>query len=671
MKKALWHFANHRPSDVSRDPIAGEFFSQDAVDGPARALVREGIQNSLDAACKRPVRVRLALGELTAEQVAAAPWFDGLWEHLEANRSGLLHPPRRAGRCRFLVFEDFGTLGLDGDVREYRHRDTANPFYAFFRAEGESSKESEDSRGRWGVGKFVFPRASQGQTFFGLTVREVAGAGPERLMLGRTILKHHELPDGEAYRPDGFFGERNDAGEIVLPLSDPASLSDFSTLFGLAREPEDLGLSIVVCWCDERQPDSTELEFTGKRLALAVAQEYFDPILRGTLQVDVEAPDLGADPCRLDGESLPSQLDRPPLADECEELRALVALSREALACENLEGWFVAPPHPNNKPAWKDVEFPEDQLERWRTRFESGRPLCLRVPLTLRPKGKAERKTYFHVILQRCEDSTRPTYVRGDLVITEAHGTRTRRLRGARGLVLVREAALSEMLGDAENIAHTEWRRNSSNLKDKWAYAGDTIAYVQQSATRLLEAMKAAEEDEPDRNFLLDFFSVQRAPEPQYPVEQEAADRSLASQVSEDDAAHQATLEPADFPESPPPYQVNKLTGGFRVQGINPGTGRHRVAIRMAYAVRRGDPFKVYAIGEKAGTPDFDLADPASPLQVAKSESLGLEKLSGNSVVLTSEGEGKWSARVLGFDQNRDVVIDVSLTGGGGPDDGS
>ncbi len=59
-----WHFSSKRPSDKTRDPVVGEFFSSDAIKDAGEALVREAIQNSLDARIDRGagnVRIRIYL----------------------------------------------------------------------------------------------------------------------------------------------------------------------------------------------------------------------------------------------------------------------------------------------------------------------------------------------------------------------------------------------------------------------------------------------------------------------------------------------------------------------------------------------------------------------------------------------------------------------------------
>ena len=74
-----WQFYRQGPTDPVLNPIAGEFFSSEAVGDTAAALVRESIQNSLDAQCddgttsSAPVRVRIYLsGNMAAIPAAKA-----------------------------------------------------------------------------------------------------------------------------------------------------------------------------------------------------------------------------------------------------------------------------------------------------------------------------------------------------------------------------------------------------------------------------------------------------------------------------------------------------------------------------------------------------------------------------------------------------------------------
>src|SRR5690606_22971963 len=89
----------------------------EALEGLADPLVRESIQNSLDAAIDDVVHVRFAFG--TLESAAVAPYLDSLWPHLQAVAGDEIRPPRRDEPFTFLVIEDFGTRGLEGDPEQY------------------------------------------------------------------------------------------------------------------------------------------------------------------------------------------------------------------------------------------------------------------------------------------------------------------------------------------------------------------------------------------------------------------------------------------------------------------------------------------------------------------------------------------------------------------------
>lgn len=169
-----WHFNTMRPSDKAREPIQGEFFATNAIRNPGEALVREGIQNSLDAQQngeKVIVRIRVSGADTAVARDDVAPFLNGLDEHLRAPGNGLRQIPGDEDNCPVLVFEDFGTTGLTGDPAEWKPQSgSMNHFYHFFRAEGCSDKGEKDI-GRWGVGKQVFPRSSRVNTVFPRTVR--------------------------------------------------------------------------------------------------------------------------------------------------------------------------------------------------------------------------------------------------------------------------------------------------------------------------------------------------------------------------------------------------------------------------------------------------------------------------------------------------------------------
>jgi hypothetical protein len=234
-----WHFRPLQVGEKTREPIQGEFFATEAIRNPAEALVREGSQNTLDAAKEETVSIRLFLAS-GAHALAAnrsSKWMGGAWSHIQADGNGLREVPSQNDSCPFLVFEDFGTKGLQGDVNQaFDEPEVQNHFFYFFRAEGRTGKNDLD-RGRWGIGKHVFPRSSRASTFFGLTVRADDG---QRLLMGHTVLKSHRVGSTH-FSPDGYLGvQRQD--KLVLPVSDKATLDSFCADFRLARKNES-GLS--------------------------------------------------------------------------------------------------------------------------------------------------------------------------------------------------------------------------------------------------------------------------------------------------------------------------------------------------------------------------------------------------------------------------------------------
>src|SRR5437870_1019365 len=202
--KPQWHFNPRRPCDRMRDSANDAFFTAESLENLSEALVREGIQNSLDAALRdsdgvRQVRVRIRF--VSSASAREREYLAGLFGSAHKNfERGLARPQLDTlfkEDCGYLVFEDFGTKGLTGDVDEWRlERAEQNAFFSFFRAEGRSAKTGENL-GRWGIGKQVFPTASRLHAIFGLTVRQES---PIRVLMGSAVVRTHSIGDTD-YQP--------------------------------------------------------------------------------------------------------------------------------------------------------------------------------------------------------------------------------------------------------------------------------------------------------------------------------------------------------------------------------------------------------------------------------------------------------------------------------------
>ena len=345
-----WRFRRMHPGEMNVDPIEGEFFSTEALGSLADALVREAIQNSLDARRPNtPARVRVAFsgspGALASER--RERYLDGLMPHVAAGRND--SAPRPDERLDFLVIEDFGTRGLQGDPRQSEDDEIGasafrNDFYYFWRNVGRSRKSASDL-GRWGLGKTVFAAASRASAFFALTVR-ANDARP--LLMGQAVLRIHKLA-GARYYPYGYFGRFD--GDFALPVDDPELIGMFRRDFGLARSAEP-GLSVVIPFPDR--------DLTPQALLPSLAHHYFVPILAGDLAIDV---DHGGKRETLDRESFARVVERVGRS-EASSLPRLVDLARWGLALAPDAALRLPEATQSVAPRWSGDEAAEKALAR-------------------------------------------------------------------------------------------------------------------------------------------------------------------------------------------------------------------------------------------------------------------------------------------------------------------
>lgn len=410
--KPSWHFNERRRGDKNREPIVGEFFATDIMRNPAEALVRESIQNILDAGPDgQPVQARIYLSgqkeALPPDRVA--PYMREGWPHFLADHNGLKDQPGENDLCSFLVIEDFGTTGLTGDVEQWQDRPgVKNSFYYFFRAEGQSGKGELD-RGRWGVGKTVFPRSSRINSCFGLTVRKDDG---RQLLMGMAVLKSHHVGGGY-FSPDGYFG-KHDSGGFSLPIDDGSLLQQFRRDFRLQRADEP-GLSMIVPWCDE--------EITFERLVEAVTRQYYYPILSGNLSVTIATPEREI---ILDDKTLVAEL-RNLSGNLADELIPLIELAQWANRQSPESMLKLSPPPGQNAPKWSPEWFTEEQIGQMRATLEKGERVAVRVPVNVREKKKTAQPSFFDVFLVRdgSSDTGRPVFVREGIIISDVRAPRT------------------------------------------------------------------------------------------------------------------------------------------------------------------------------------------------------------------------------------------------------
>ena len=119
---AEWFFRKKSKVEVERDPGWDEYFTSNR--STVESLVRESIQNSLDATaqkCRRDpladkqsvVRIFYSGDKAALAPAAYAEYLDGAASHYAAEECGI---GAVQGKCPFFVIEDFNTDGLVGDI---------------------------------------------------------------------------------------------------------------------------------------------------------------------------------------------------------------------------------------------------------------------------------------------------------------------------------------------------------------------------------------------------------------------------------------------------------------------------------------------------------------------------------------------------------------------------
>jgi len=287
-----WKFKELVDSDTKVDPSHLQFFRSSALDDAVSALIREDIQNRLDAKSKQgeqssvKVCYNLSAKGESLDREQADKWLAELEPHLNAPKTleelGAQSPFRVDRKMPYLVIEGFNTTGLKGDSLETKdpvESSDRNDFYWFIRNVGRTRKKVGD-RGRWGLGKIVYPASSDVRSFFCYSVRE---GDCRPTLVGRSVLAIHAI-NGSEYVSEGYFAKfESENPEFAVPEESGQEIEQFVKDFNIQRSSSDPGVSLVVPFPEE--------SITHASLVQGVIKSYFWEILRGALEVEVSCGD--------------------------------------------------------------------------------------------------------------------------------------------------------------------------------------------------------------------------------------------------------------------------------------------------------------------------------------------------------------------------------------------
>lgn len=640
----LWSFEEHSKKAIKRDPFEAEFFTGEEEDeaafGRTDSLVRETIQNSLDAQNpehKGPIELRFAIrkGKHAIVASTAKQFLGDLAPHLNALNNDVISQTFGQSSIPYLVIEDFGTRGLRGDpnwdslelTKEGREQD----FFWFWRNVGRSGKGGTNL-GRWGLGKTVFQATSAINTIFGLTVRAFDG---RKLLMGQAITKIHAIGE-KNFVPEGFFCDPKKSGDLQMPFEGSDVLTDFEKSFDVQRGNKS-GLSIVIPFPSDR--------LKAKEIARSVIVHFFIPILKNRLVVRIS--ETGEPDVEISAESIRTEsakfqwkvkkLDRnrpqPPF-----ELAEWALKSQKDGSLTTIVGHTD-----KGMPQWAEKIFATGQLEALRNRFDSGERIAVRVPLSLERKDGNLENTFFDVFIERDADLPRSEdhFVRDGMTISDIS---TLSGPGIRGLLMVDDAKLSALLGDAEGPAHTKWEtgeaRPDLSYKVSWKRR---VTFVRNGIVKLLDLLAKPPEDLSE-DWLMDIFSLE---DPSKPGPKDK--KSLKRKKKQEDPPPVPDPKVESERKS---FSIIDLADGFRIKGSSEGKLPKAITVRVAYDIPSGNPFS-----ESHYSP-LDFRFDKQSTEGPKIAFNGLEiKTKGTNSLEIEPKVSDFELQVTGFDVNRDVVV--------------
>jgi hypothetical protein len=604
----MWRFKTLSVGDPERDPHEPEFFN---LTGISEVIVREFIQNTLDAKCEPCSIIRITFE--TTSKTKAKKYFDSIENHLTATK---FYPSElTTDVVPFITIEDFGTTGLDGKTGEDGDfPEGKNNFYNFWWCEGKSGKTGKD-RGRWGLGKTTFHVASKIRSFWGLTVRRNDN---RKLLMGKALLKTHKI-NSATYTSNGYF-----TAEGYKPISEESLLRQFSDTFALSRDDEP-GLSLVIPF-----PHS---EITPNEIFKSIMIHYFYPILNGTLEIMLRYDGKEEELNSKNFIELASQQDWEGTSWEnvrVKDLLDFVNSSREKSVLMELK--ISNPENPEIT-----TESFQNQLDSLREKFNCGEIISLRVPVQIKEVNEQIIDSYFEVFIQKKKDNNIPAdeyYVRSGITITDIKMISRFPVRS---LFIAEDEAIAKFLGDAETPAHTDWKERTEGFTEKYEHARRKLRFIKKGVSSIISYVYLPPK-ELKKDFLKDIFYVNVEPE----IENE----------DEEDTSGKVKK---DIPKPKPgKYHLTKIDGGFRlIKSKNEIEPPLKVRITCAYDTRKGNPFKNYELY------DFDLGNSEFNFS---SKGCTVAQRKDNKIELTIE-EKEFEFEVTGFDKLRDVVIDIKEKG--------
>ncbi|MEQ1854530.1 MAG: hypothetical protein ABMA01_23415, partial [Chthoniobacteraceae bacterium] len=314
------------------------------------------------------------------------------------------------------------------------------------------------------------------RSFFAYTIRRSDQA---RLLIGRSVLAVHNV-GARNHDSEGYFGRFDDRtyDYFATPETDSATLDRFASDFALTRQKDEPGLSLVIPW-----PDA---DITMDALIRSLVEHWFWVILEDRLVVRVALAVTGEE-IILSRDTVEDVI-RQRVGEttlEGQQLLRKLRFGREVQQFDPRATISLSSCPTGSAPKWDapEARFPTpESVTAARQSYQDGHLLSFDVPVRVRRNdGNGDDMASFEVFLQRTDSGTQAveTFLREGLTISGQHYLRE---PGVLAIIKAGDNALGNLLGDAENPAHTRWERGGKHFRGRYEFGPSVLIYVQRSA---------------------------------------------------------------------------------------------------------------------------------------------------------------------------------------------
>ncbi|MGS4991014.1 hypothetical protein ACVDG9_23820 [Roseibium sp. RP-7] len=649
----MWSFPKAGPEHSNSSSKLNEFFNDhDAATG----LVREAIQNSLDAALSpnEPVRVRFSLASISWSELK--PFLktghadETLDSHLNSEDLGKFAATFKGKDLRCLIIEDSGTKGLIGETDKNNARSGSN-FVGFWWNDGISGK-GKGASGSHGVGKTTLTRISSMSLFLAVTKRSDDN---RRFLLGFANLPYHRV-SGASYLGYGRFGKAipENGQETFMPIEDSGTIEDFLSAVSLQRD--ESGLSVFI----PGVPKTVD----SPALLLAVVRDYYWPILKGDLVVEV-VDRLNGQQVLIKKENIGEVITDIGAVGEkyrraVSDTASRVSVAREILGLRigGNPNWYPGNTPKLNQSSNGNVKgevtkecFSEENVQRILESYDDGKLVGFNFALDCKTADDKEQagivQVFFKKINHVTADNTQ--FIRNQIVISNQPSGFV--AKNVMCFLVAEDQTMSDYLKEAEEPAHTRWYLNRFN--DQRSYKSDwALRFVMDLPRQMFRILSREDEDAAaHENFADDIFSITQ-PAGSGPVKEKRGGKPDRSR------------KPSDIPETKrqPLIRLERDAENLGF-AILPVTNMATLLEGEGLAFPIGISVKaayVSALGRSRSWKDYRKFD----FEFGKSIPIIVEPMDSVNVVEASENQflieilkPDFKISATGFDGNRDLLI--------------